>query len=288
MELWHLISPASTEAPGSRRDDSRKVRPAAPMASAPGLWRAAALLVLLVFVRPAVADLPEVIEQVKPSVVVVGTYQRTRSPQFMMRGTGFVVGDGRHVATNLHVLPDKTNDTAGEVLVILALLPGSSPQQRAARSVAVDKTHDLALLQVDGPALPALALHHPGQVREGQSVAFTGFPIGAVLGLSPVTHRGIISAVTPIVLPGANARQLDPRVIQRLRSGSFDIYQLDATAYPGNSGGPLYEVGRGEVVGIINMVFVKETKEAILSKPSGISFAIPVQFLRELMREANQ
>ena len=288
MELWYLTSPASTEAPGSRRGDSREVRPAAPMARAPGLWRAAALLALLVFVRPAVADLPEVIEQVKPSVVVVGTYQRTRSPQFMMRGTGFVVGDGRHVATNFHVLPDKTNDAAGEVLVILARLPGSSPQQRAARSVAVDKTHDLALLQVDGPALPALALHHSGQVREGQSVAFTGFPIGAVLGLSPVTHRGIISAVTPIVLPGANARQLDPRVIQRLRSGSFDIYQLDATAYPGNSGGPLYEVGRGEVVGIINMVFVKETKEAILSKPSGISFAIPVQFLRELMREANQ
>ncbi len=39
-------------------------------------------------------------------------------------------------------------------------------------------------------------------LREGQVVAFIGFPIGGVLGLSPVTHRGIISAVTPIALPG--------------------------------------------------------------------------------------
>ena len=47
-------------------------------------------------------------------------------------------------------------------------------------------------------------------------------------------------------------------------------------------------MGRGEVVGIINMVFVKESKESTLSKPSGISFAIPSQFLRDLLREAQQ
>ena len=44
-------------------------------------------------------------------------------------------------------------------------------------------------------------------------------------------------------------------------------------------------MNRGEVIGIINMVFVKENKESILSKPSGISFAIPVRFLRELMQK---
>jgi hypothetical protein len=31
------------------------------------------------------------------------------------------------------------------------------------------------------------------------------------------------------------------------------------------------------------MVFVKGTKEAALSQPSGISFAIPVHFLREML-----
>ncbi|HAY27881.1 MAG TPA: serine protease, partial [Candidatus Accumulibacter sp.] len=43
---------------------------------------------------------------------------------------------------------------------------------------------------------------------------------------------------------------------------------------------------RGEVLGVINMVFVKENKESVLSKPSGISFAIPVRFLRELLQKA--
>jgi len=249
--------------------------------------RAGSLAGLLLVAAPVAADLPDVIDRVKPSIVVVGTYQLTRSPQFVMRGTGFVVGDGRHIATNSHVLPDKINEAAGERLVIMARPAGSSLQRREATSVAVDHAHDLALLRVDGPSMPALTVHDSARVREGQSVAFTGFPIGAVLGLSPVTHRGIIASITPIVLPSSNARNLNAKVIARLRRGSFDIYQLDATAYPGNSGGPLYEVSRGEVVGIINMVFVKESKESTLSKPSGISFAIPSEYLSDLMRDAN-
>ncbi|MBK7673842.1 MAG: trypsin-like peptidase domain-containing protein [Candidatus Accumulibacter sp.] len=240
----------------------------------------------LLAASPALAELPETIERVRPSVVAIGTYQQTRSPQFVMRGTGFVVGDGRQVATSAHVIQQALDEAAGERLAIATTRSTSSGvQQRPARVLTVDRAHDLALLRVEGQALPPLTLHESEPVREGQSVAFTGFPIGGALGLSPVTHRGIISAITPIVLPGANARQLNARVVQQIRSGSFDIYQLDATAYPGNSGGPLYETSRGEVIGIINMVFVKESKESVLSKPSGISFAIPVRFLRELMAQ---
>ena len=112
-----------------------------------------------------------------------------------------------------------------------------------------------------------------------------GFPIGGVLGFSPVIHRGIISAITPIALPSPTAQQLNEKVIKRLKAGSFEVYQLDATAYPGNSGGPLIEMEKGDVVGIINMVFVKSTKESVLSQPSGISFAVPVRHLDELMHE---
>ena len=61
--------------------------------------------------------------------------------------------------------------------------------------------------------------------------------------------------------------------------------QLDAIAYPGNSGSPLFDIERGEVVGIINMVFVKGTKEAALSAPTGISFAIPAKYLDALVRQ---
>ena len=39
----------------------------------------------------------------------------------------------------------------------------------------------------------------------------------------------------------------------------FDAFQLDAIAYPGNSGSP-HEPATGQVVGVINSVFVKESK----------------------------
>ncbi|MDP5072164.1 MAG: serine protease, partial [Congregibacter sp.] len=63
----------------------------------------------------------------------------------------------------------------------------------------------------------------------------------------------------------------------------FDVYQLDAIAYPGNSGSAVYRVITGEVIGVMNSVFVKESRETLLSAPSGISFAIPVKHLRALL-----
>jgi len=120
-------------------------------------------------------------------------------------------------------------------------------------------------------------------VREGQDVLITGFPLGAVLGATPVTHRGMISAITPIAIPQARAAELDPAVIRRLSSGSFTVFQLDATAYPGNSGSPLYDPVTGDVFGIVNMVFVKRTKESVLTQPSGITYAIPASHLKAII-----
>ncbi len=126
-------------------------------------------------------------------------------------------------------------------LETIAILIGGErdAQVREAKIVAIDREHDLALLRITGPALPALAVGDSDRVREGESVAFTGFPIGGVMGYTPVT----------------------------VQAGPFSVFQLDATAYPGNSGSPVYDVARGEVVGIVNMVFVKGTREAALSNP---------------------
>ena len=114
-------------------------------------------------------------------------------------------------------------------------------------------------------------------------IAITDVP--NVLGMTPVTHRGIVSAITPIGIPQANSRSLDPALIRRLANDVFRVYQLDATAYPGNSGSPLYDPASGEVVGVMNMVFVKSTKENVLSDPSGISYAIPVEYLQRLLAD---
>jgi serine protease Do len=66
------------------------------------------------------------------------------------------------------------------------------------------------------------------------------------------------------------------------------VFQLDGTAFPGNSGSPLYDPADGEVVGVLNMVFVKSTKEAALAQPSGISYAIPSTFLIDLLASAKR
>lgn len=235
--------------------------------------------------RAGAAELADTLVQIKPAIVGVGTLQQLRRPPFQMLGTGFAVADGHHIVTNAHVLPELLDVAKNEVLAV-AVGSGDSAQPRTVQRVAVDLRHDVALLRMDGPALPALKLAGKG-VREGETYAFTGFPIGAVLGLYPVTHRGMISAISPIALPADQSRQLDPARIKALRE-PFPVYQLDATAYPGNSGSPLYDPATGAVVGVLNSGFVKGRKENQLqqavSAPSGISYAIPAEHIRALLR----
>jgi serine protease Do len=238
-------------------------------------------IALISFCR-AHAELPQTIEAVKPAVVGIATYQKTRTPAAKFLGTGFAVVDGRHVITNAHVLPPLLDSEKNEILIVLTG-SGQNPQPREATTVAIDHEHDVALLTISGEPLPALRIGDSNTVREGQSLAFTGYPIGIVLGLHPVTHRGMVSAISPIVLPGRKAQHLDEKAIKRLRA-PYLVFQLDATAYPGNSGSPLYDPATGMVYGIINMVFVKGTKESVLAQPSGITYAIPVNFIRDLLR----
>jgi len=75
----------------------------------------------------------------------------------------------------------------------------------------------MALLKITGPALVPLRIRDSDSVREGQEVYFTGFPIGAVLGPFPATHRGMISVVTPIAIPQGRAADLDPRMREQLQ-----------------------------------------------------------------------
>ncbi|SFW28177.1 serine protease [Nitrosovibrio sp. Nv17] len=228
-------------------------------------------------------DLIRTIESIKPSIVGVGTVQKTRSPPVSIMGTGFVLDDGLHVVTSAHVLPDVLDVVNKEAYTVI-VGKGGEPQLRAATIVAVDREHDLSLLKIEGSALPAMRIGEASKVKEGQSLAFTGFPIGMILGFYPVTHRAMVSSITPIVLPAHNSRQLNAKLIGQLQKSAYTVFQLDGTAYPGSSGSPLYDPTTGIVYGVINMVFVKGKKEAALSNPSGITYAIPVNYIHELLQ----
>jgi serine protease Do len=229
-------------------------------------------------------SLPDLLEKIRPSVVGVGTHLPMRRPPSQISGTGFVVSDGRHVITNFHVIPSSLDQSHRERLVVF-VGSGRKPSIFEATVVASDAVHDLALLEIDTRALTPLALAPDDSVREGEDIAFTGYPIGAVLGLYPVTHRGIVSAISPVSIPARHSSELTGAQIRALRA-PYDVLQLDATAYPGNSGSPVYLHKTGKVVGVINKVHVKGTKETALSDPSGITYAIPVRFVRELLAAA--
>jgi len=244
------------------------------------------------FIVPGVsiAGLPELLERLTPSVVGVGAAYPLRAPTGgraarRLLGTGFAVEHAGQslIVTNAHVIPADLDSDGREQLAVFSG-SGKVSQQRFARLLKSDPGHDLAILAYAGEPLPAMPLAGNALARPGEAIAFTGFPIGAVLGLYPTTHEGIISAVTPVARAADRGRDLTALQLARMRD-PFDVYQLDAIAYPGNSGSAVYRVESGEVIGVMNSVFVKESRESLLSMPSGIAYAIPVRFLRELLSE---
>lgn len=245
-----------------------------------------ALAFIAVALNSLASDLPTLIAQVKTSVVGIGTTapalaSSPKKPMLKFTGTGLVVGDGRQVVTNLHVVSMKINKDNGESLAIFSGI-GKKAQVRSAKIIRVDAAHDLALLAFSGPPLPPLELSDNCRKKEGTAIAFTGFPIGVVLGLYPVTHRGIIAAVTPFVGPAHSSKSLTAEQVLAMRKPFF-VYQLDATAYPGNSGSAVYDANSGRVIGVLNAVFVKGVKESALTDPSGMTYAVPVEYVRKLL-----
>ncbi len=247
----------------------------------PILW----VIVVLLLSANAKAEFVDVVAKIKPSVVGVGIYTPTSRPNNILRGTGFVIGDGHYVVTNAHVLPTELDES---LLQKMAVFVGSGKQAtvRHAEIVITSELYDLAILKISGDALPAMTLAADTFRGDGSYVAFTGFPIGSILGLYPVTHRGIIASTTPTVVPAQTAGQISLKMLKRMRN-PYLVYQLDATAYPGNSGSAMYDMKTGEVLGIINKVFVQTTKEAVISNPSGITYAIPVKYLHQIVKENN-
>lgn len=254
----------------------------------PACWRALVALLCLALNPLSAGELPDTIDQVRPSVVGVGSAYPPRGASdggsIAFHGTGFVVGNGLQVVTALHVLPRELDSENGQALAVF-VGHGSQSNARSARLARMDPQHDLALLELQGEPLTPLALADSRQAREGQSVAFTGFPLGLVLGLHPATHRGIISSIAPVLPPAGDARSLTAAQILARRD-RFQVLQLDATAYPGNSGSPVYDPQNGRVWGVLNSTLVRQPDSPAAERPSGVSFAIPAEYVQKLLAAA--
>jgi S1-C subfamily serine protease len=242
------------------------------------------LLLALFAISSAHADVADMLARIKPGVVGVGTYNPSGSPRANLQGTGFVVLDGTYVVSCAHIFSKPLDSEKKE---FHAVLVGHDRQMavRAAQLIATDKARDLALLKITGSPLPALKLGDSDSAREGWQLYFTGYPIGSVLGLNPSTHRAGLAAIIPIFTPVTAASQLNARTLRQAHD-AYEVFELDAIAYPGNSGSPVWQPDTGEVLGVVNSVYVKGAKEAALSAPSGITYAIPAKYLHQLLEQA--
>ena len=251
----------------------------------PPPWAFFSLMLLgLVFSGSARADVAATLLNVKPAVVGVGTYSPTGRPRANLKGTGFAVLDGSYVVSCAHIFAQPLDTEKNETIAVF-LGRDRQMSARTAQLIAVDKAHDLALLKVSGTPLATLKLGDSTQAREGWQLYFTGYPLGSVLGLNPSTHRAGLAAIIPIFTPVASASQLNIRALKQA-GDAYEVFELDAIAYPGNSGSPLWHPDTGEVLGVLNSVYVKGAKETALSAPSGISYAIPAKYVRALLEQA--
>ncbi|GAB4356539.1 MAG: Do family serine endopeptidase AlgW [Immundisolibacter sp.] len=167
-------------------------------------------------------------------------------------GSGVLLGADGYIATNHHVIAD-----ADEIEV--ALRDGRSAR---ATLIGSDPVTDLALLHIDLPNLPAIALGDDSQVRIGDLVLAIGNPFG----VGQTVTLGVVGALGRQA-PGITA--------------VGDFIQTDAAINPGNSGGALVNAS-GELIGINTAIYSRS------GGSEGIGFAVPVSLVRQITGQLRQ
>jgi serine protease DegQ len=176
--------------------------------------------------RDVFGRIPEVVDQVEPSVVTIVTDRG--------EGSGVVWNGEGVVLTNNHVVAD-----ASEVEVVLA-----SGARLPADVEETDERADLAILRVEREGLPAAAFR-----RTLPDVGELAIAMGNPLGFEQSVTAGIVSGVHRSIPSGGQTPAL------------VDLIQTDAAISPGNSGGALVDAN-GEVMGI-NVAYIPPEASAV-------------------------
>ncbi len=160
-------------------------------------------------------SLPDTVASVKPSVVLIVTYNSAGKP--LAAGSGFCIAAGR-IVTNNHVI-----NGAARITVRLAI--GSTHGVK--KVLVADKDLDLAILETGLDTSQIVPLQLTSVLpREGERL----FVVSNPEGLAGSVSDGIVSA------------------IRRFPNGSI-LVQITAPISHGSSGGPVLNM-KGQVIGV--------------------------------------
>jgi serine protease Do len=168
-------------------------------------------------------------------------------------GSGFIISPDGYILTNDHVV-----DEADEVKVRL-----QDRRTYTAKVVGKDPQYDIALLKIDGGALPAVTIGDSRSVKRGQ----WALAIGSPFGLDATVTHGIVSAV------GRNLGSGDQPYTS--------FIQTDVPINRGNSGGPLFNL-QGQVIGVNSQIY------STSGGYQGLSFSIPIDVAMNVVQQIKE
>ena len=186
------------------------------------------------------AGLPQLIESVKPSVVIVYSWD---GDVFKGSGSGFFLNEEGDIVTNYHVI-NSSNASNGSIEVKVG------GEYYKSREINSDPRLDLAIIRSDAPENlihpVQMSLSHP---KQGEGLSILGSPFGNDISCS----NGIVTR------------------LGRIDNYSFDVIQINAAIDQGYSGGPVIDQ-KGDVVGVAFRS--RGPKEEMQ-----VSSAIPIEYI---------
>lgn len=195
---------------------------------------------------PAVVSIETTVPQ--GSISVGGPFPTARVGQRVIQGegTGFIVSDDGHIATNNHVVH-------GAARIVVHLNDG---REAPATIVGTDPETDIAVLKMDLPDLKPIDFGDSDKAEVGDWVIALGSPFG----LKDSVTAGIISA---------KGREVGLSQLE-------NYMQTDAQINPGNSGGPLVDMD-GRVIAMNTAI------ESRSGGSDGVGFAIPANMVKSVV-----
>jgi len=178
-------------------------------------------------------------------------------------GSGFMMSENGYAITCNHVIANAKNI---KVRIRISGRIGGMDTWHKATVVATDKIVDMALLKLEGENFPSVQMDWNNPIKRGQKIQLLGYPFGTKIS--------------------DDAKLLDysifeGKVASIQKKNGYDTVFVDMQAKRGNSGGPVFDIESGKVIGIL----CGSQIEGDTQLKEEINYIRPIKYAKELFFE---